>query len=98
MFSAQPLARLRVWAPWAVGRLSCSKDVQVGVLRSEQLPEDDQVMPASRNIEVAWEWLIFVTAKASPAVPMTTAPGATTRERTVTIDLHLTAVGDLGCF
>ncbi|GAA0652356.1 hypothetical protein GCM10009535_33420 [Streptomyces thermocarboxydovorans] len=68
------------------------------MLRSEQLPDDDQVMPTSRNIEVAVEWLIFVTAKASVAVPMTTAPGATTRESAVTIDLNLTAMGDLRCF
>ncbi len=38
---------------WAVARLSCSKDVQVELLRSEQLPEEDQVMPTWRNIEVA---------------------------------------------
>ncbi|CAM5255494.1 hypothetical protein SALBM217S_08835 [Streptomyces griseoloalbus] len=53
MFRAQPLARFRVWAPWAVARLSWSKDVQVETLRSEQLPDDDQVMPTSRNMEVA---------------------------------------------
>ena len=44
---------LRVCAPWAVARLSCSNDVQVELLRLEQLPDDDQVMPDCWNIEVA---------------------------------------------
>src|SRR5689334_20394833 len=85
MLRAQPLARLRVWAPWAVARLSCSKDVQVGLFRSEQLPEEDQVMPTSRNIWVAVAWLILVTAKASVAVPTTATPGATTRASAVRV-------------
>ncbi|GAA2659308.1 hypothetical protein GCM10010400_16800 [Streptomyces aculeolatus] len=35
------------------------------LLRSEQPPEEDQVMPEERNIDVAWEWLIFVTRGAA---------------------------------
>jgi hypothetical protein len=54
------------------------KDVQVGVLRSEQPPEDDQVMPDRLNIEVAVAWLIFVTAAASGAAAAPVAPPSTT--------------------
>lgn len=62
MFRAQPVAPFRVTAPWAVARLSWSKDVQVALLRLEQPPDEDQVIPALRNIVVAWACVSFVTA------------------------------------
>src|SRR5688500_8100962 len=61
MFSAQPLADLSVCAPWMVARLTWENDVQVGLLRSLQLPLDDQVMPDDRNLDVASECVSFVT-------------------------------------
>src|SRR4051794_22302330 len=81
MFRAQPLALLRVWAPCAVARLSCSKDVQVALLRSEQPPDEDQLMPEPRNIEVAVAWLILVAAWATVAPPRTPTPGARSAPR-----------------
>ena len=39
----------------------------MGLFRSEQPPDEDQVIPDERNIEVAVAWLILVTAWASVA-------------------------------
>src|SRR4051794_23441591 len=75
MLMAQPLACLRVTAPCAVAWLSPSKDVQVDTLQLEQPPDEDQVMPAALNIEVAWAWVSLVTAKASVDAA-TPTPGA----------------------
>ena len=64
MFSEHPLALLSVFAPSMEVCRRPSKDVQVGLLRVVQLPDEDHVMPAARNCDSALAW---VTAEAGPA-------------------------------
>src|SRR4051794_170671 len=83
MFRAHPLACLSVTAPCAVAWLSWSKDVHVELLRLEQPPDDDHVIPADRNMAVAWAWVSFVTANAScEAVSPTPGANSTPSART----------------
>lgn len=85
MLSAQPVALFSVWAPWALVRLSWSKDVQVETFRSEQPPDDDQVTPDEVKRDVAWEWVSLVTAWASVAPPpRAPTPGTKSAPRTRT--------------
>lgn len=60
MVTSQAQARLSVMAPLMVSSRTWSKEVQVGLLRSEQPPEEVHFMPAARSLEVAWEWVSFL--------------------------------------
>src|SRR5690242_13790070 len=81
MLRAQPLAFLRVTAPWAVVRLSWSKEVQVELFRLVQLPLEDQVIPAERNMDSACAWVSLVTAEAWVAVSRRADSAATRATR-----------------
>src|SRR3954447_6834212 len=87
MLIAQPLAVFRVRTPYTVLSLICSNDVQVELYRLEQPPLDDQVMPAARKIEVAWECVSLVSADACSTAttpgsrPTSTATTGTTTRR-----------------
>src|SRR5689334_8895421 len=73
MFTAQPLDCLSVRTPYTVVSLMLVNDVQVELFQSEQLPLDDQVMPAALKMAAAWECDILVTAEACST---TTTPGS----------------------
>jgi hypothetical protein len=62
MFTAHPLACFRVRTPYTVESLMLVNDVQVETFQSEQLPLEDQVMPAALKIAAACEWVSLVSA------------------------------------
>ena len=86
---AHPLADLSVWMPWIELRLTCSNDVQVGLLRSLQPPLDDHVIPDERSRLVASPWLSLVTSQAHPAVPSAYVAGVRWARETNALGLLL---------
>src|SRR5689334_1360387 len=84
MFTAHPLDCFSVRTPYTVVSLMLVNDVQVELFQSEQLPLDDQVIPAALKMAAACACVILVTADASTvgSRPATTTAAATKSRRT----------------
>jgi hypothetical protein len=59
MLIAQPLADRSVFAPFTVPELICENDVQVGLERVVQPPDELQVIPTDLSELAASDWLIL---------------------------------------